>query len=403
MYGPRRRGRTAADSLPLPRASVLLCTRMRALTVATSLVLLAACSRAPDPAPAPGAGAAPKPPLTLEHDFGIVPHGERRVHDFVLDLGALPEPYVPMHVALDCACGHADLRIRKADGSERYCDGTARPDNLPAAGEIAILHVELDTSRREAIDLPATQSRGTITLQPLTDRTGELRIRWPFVLRFGIDSPVTLQPFAAFDFGRIARSAQHAEVITALAGDEHHRAMAFTNARADDPALAVVLEPGDGHVVLRARCRPGELGNHRAAIAVDTDLDGYRVVIPVTWKVVPDLEATPLAKISFRAVLDRPQEYAAETRQFVLVTDHDTGRSPEFAVHRIVDGDGADASACFATTLQPVPGQDRQQRLSVRYLGGLHGTFRGQIVLTKAGDDGPFLPIDLVVFPQQQP
>lgn len=376
---------------------------MRVPIVATPLVLLAACSQGPTADPAAGTPDAAKAPLALAHDFGVVPHGERRVHEFVLDLAALPEPYVPMRVALECSCGHADLRIRSADGTERFCDGSARPDNLPTDGEQAILHVELDTSRREAVDLPATESRGAITLQPLTDRTGDQRIRWPFVLRFGIDAPVTLQPFAAFDFGRVAQSAQHAEVLTTLAGDERHAGMKFANPRADDPAVEVRLEPGDGNVVVRARCRPGELGNHRASVAVDTDLGDYRVVIPVTWKVVPDLEATPLAKISFHAALDRPQDDLARRRQFVLVTDHDTRRGPEFAVHRIVDAAGADATASFATTIEPVPGQERQQRLFVRYLGGLHGTFRGQIVLTKAGDDGPFLPIDLVVFPQQQP
>ena len=376
---------------------------MRVPPVTTTLLLglFAACSHHDDGKPPPDAT---KPGAhLLEWDFGIVPHGERRTHEFELDLAALPGQFVPLHVALDCSCGHADVRLRKADGSERFVDGAPTTANLPLADEHALLHVEVDTARREAVDLPHTETKGSITLQALDDRTGEFRIRWPFVLRFGVDAPVVLQPFAALDFGRVPASTPHAEVLTALAGDEHHAGIAFANARSDDPDLEVALEPGDGHTVLRARCQPGELGNHRATVTIDTDWNGYRVVLPATWKVVPDLEATPLDKISFAAVFDRAQDDDARQRQFVLLTDHDRRRSPEFRVHRVVDAAGADAAAHFAITIEPVPGQDRQQRMFVRYLGGLADTFRGQIVLTKDGSDGPFLPIELVVFAQKHP
>ncbi|MEO6597877.1 MAG: hypothetical protein ABIP94_24305, partial [Planctomycetota bacterium] len=101
----------------------------------------------------------------------------------------------------------------------------------------------------------------------------------------------------------------------------------------------------------------------------------------------------------FRADLSRAQGPAEITSQFVLVTDHDERRSAEFAVHEIVADDSRDAAASFAVTFAPIPGQPRQHRLFVRYLGGQTDGFRGRIVLTKSGAEGPFLTIELVAFP----
>ena len=43
----------------------------------------------------------------------------------------------------------------------------------------------------------------------------------------------------------------------------------------------------------------------------------------------------------------------------------------------------------------------RQRRMFVRYTGGLTEGVRASIVLTKDGERGPFLPIELVVFGKQ--
>ena len=63
----------------------------------------------------------------------------------------------------------------------------------------------------------------------------------------------------------------------------------------------------------------------------------YEVGLAATWKVVPDLQASPMNKISFSAALQGPQDEQALLRQFVLVTDHRTDRAPEFVVDAIVD------------------------------------------------------------------
>lgn len=385
-------------------------SRMRPLL--PLLVLLTAGACGGDPAPEPGAtrpGLLPdnrRTELALDHDFGVIPHGAQRTHEFEVDLSRLGEPFVPLRVHLECSCGRADLRYRKADGAERFIDGSAFTRNLPAAGETAYLHVELDTRKKEAVDLPKTASRGYILLQQVEDPDGMGRIRWPFVIRFGIDAPVELRPFAALDFGAVPQSST-GELVTTLRGDEQHRDLQFRSARATDGDLQVSLEPRDDHVVLRARVTPNQLGSRRAAVAVETSDPTYTVGLAATWKVVPDLEATPIHKISFTTDLTTPQDERAVLRQFVLVVDHAAHRSPEFSVVEVVGADGRDARAHFAVELSPVPTGGRQQRLQVRYLGGLTETFRGKIVLGKPDEvtavGAPRLAIDLVVFPKKQP
>ena len=384
--------------------------RMRPLPLLLVLLTVGACGGDPE---RPSAGARPgllpetrDVELALDHDFGVIPHGSQRTHEFEVDLAKLGEPFVPLRVHLECSCGRADLRYRKADGSERFVDGSSYARNLPAEGETAFLHVELDTRKKEAVDLPKTTSRGYILLQQVEDPDGLGRIRWPFVIRFGIDAPVELRPFAALDFGAVPQSST-GELVTTLRGDENHLDLKFLEARATDGDLQVGLEPRDDHTVLRARVSPNQLGSRRAAIAVKTSDPGYQVGIAATWKVVPDLEATPMNKISFRADLSAPQDERAMLRQFVLVVDHAAHRAPEFSVIEVVGADGEDARAHFAVELSPVPTSGRQQRLQVRYLGGLDRAFRGSIVLGKpdeaAAVGAPRMTIDLVVFPKKQP
>ncbi|HZN39847.1 MAG TPA: hypothetical protein VFD82_13640 [Planctomycetota bacterium] len=335
----------------------------------------------------------------LEYDFGIIPHGEKREHEFELDLRRLGEPIVPLRVHLDCSCGLADMRLRHRDGRERIVDGNPSPDHAASPDETLIVRVVIDTNGKDAVDLPKTPSRGFIVLQPTCDLTGNLRVNWPIKLLFGIDAPVVLRPFAAFDFGKVPESGT-GELITELRGDEAHPGMKFGPVASTDPRITVAIEPAADGVVLRARCEPGPLGNHRAIVAIATTASGYRVHLTATWKTVPDLEATPMSKISFRADLKRAQNPAEATGQFVLVTDHDQRRKPEFAVHEIVSTDGRDLTKSFEVKLTPIPGQERQHRLLVRYVGGLTEAVRGAVVLTKDGAQGPFLQVDLVVFPK---
>jgi hypothetical protein len=203
--------------------------------------------------------------------------------------------------------------------------------------------------------------------------------------------------------------------LTTLRGDDNHPNVKFTSVKTTDIDIEATLEPDEDHVVVRATCSPGALGNHRALILVKTDIPDYTVALEVSWKVVPDLEASPIDKISISTHLNKAQPERMMQMQSVLVTDHNRHRSPEFVVRNIVGNDGRDVTSLFAVTLTPVPNKNRQQRMEVRYLGGLLNgepagptySFRGKIVLTKKGDGpadiAPTLPIDLVVFQSRTP
>ncbi|MCA8948920.1 MAG: hypothetical protein KDE27_05415, partial [Planctomycetes bacterium] len=333
--------------------------RTRGRSILLASLALAACNDEPaehavpprDSAATPGAatqdGAKAHALPALEYDFGVIPHGESRTHDYAIDLAQLPAgPWVPLHVSLDCSCGRGQLLFRAADGSERILDGRPSEANTARPGEQLLARVVLDTLTKDPEDLPHTLSRGFVVLQPLADLTGHDRVRWPFLVRFGIDCPVRVTPFAALDFGAVPQS-QSPSIPLLLRGDEQHAAVHFGPAESSDPSIEVRLEPGDGEheARLHARCHPGELGNHRAVLAVGTDLaGGYRVNIGVTWKVIPDLTASPMAKLSFRAALDRAQTEADASSQYLMVSNHDLASSAEFAVHEIVGPDGIDAA-----------------------------------------------------------
>lgn len=342
-----------------------------------------------------------KAPLLLEHDFGTIPHGEIREHLVPLDLSQLGEPCVPLRVHIGCSCGHADLRLVAQDGSVRFVDASGLPRNLPQDGERLYLYLRIDTGEREALDLPHTKSDGYIVLQPLADSDGSTRFQWPFVVHFGVDSPIEMQPFASLDFGNVPRS-RTAELLTSLRGDAQHRDLTFGPVEVGDPALQARLEPSGDATVLRVRCQPGDHGHHRAVVHVATSLQGYRPGIQVTWKVVPDLQATPMAKVVVRSAGGREQTTHEALGQFVLVVDHDERRPAEFVVHRIVADDGRDLGAHFAVTLEPIQDQPRQRRLHVRYLGGLDDAVRGSIELTKNGAPEALLPIELVYAPKKE-
>ncbi len=361
------------------------------------VLLFASCRGDATPPNTPQNPNAQQAPLTLEHDFGIIPHGESRQHEFVLDLARLGEPYVPMRVHIDCACGHADLRLRKADGSERFVDSSGAASNRPADDETLVLRIVIDSATREALDLPHTQSRGYVLLQHTADMTGNERIQWPMLLRFGIDAPILLRPLATLDFGRVPLSSR-GHLVTTLRGDGRHTNATIGPATSSDPSLTLELVRQEDHWLLRATCQPTDLGNRRATITVGNTIVGYKLEIAATWKVVPDLEAVPMAKVSFKAPLAREQLAEESVRQFVMVTDYDVRRAAEFAVHKIVADDGRDLTTHFAITFQAMPENARQHRMFVRYTGGLTEGIRGAIVLTKDGERGPFLPIELVVF-----
>lgn len=371
------------------------------------LLALGACGPAgevgQDPAARP---AMPGTLPVLHHDFGTIPHGEAREHEFAVDVrGALGEGWLPLRVLVDCSCAKAAMHVRGAGGEVRPLAPGADPANAVRPGELLIVRMQLDSLLREPVDFGPADSRGSLLLQHVDDRTASRRVQWPLHLRYAIDSPVRLRPFAVLDFERVPRSAAPGLVLS-LAGDVPGREVRFGPARCDDPRLDLRLEGEGNTALLRARFAPGAgpPGSFRLLVTVDTDLpDGYRVQIAATGKVVEDLEAVPIPKLALYTDLRVAQTEAQAQSQFLLVTDHDRRRPAEFSVARLVDAAGRDARSSFEVRFEPVPGDDRTRRMFVRYLGGLSTEFRGELVLAKDPADGPFLAIELVALDAPQP
>jgi hypothetical protein len=369
-------------------------------------VVLGGCGQAGSPHSAgtvPAGASGTQQPEAVEHDFGVIPHGEARSFDYVIPVQQLGKAVVPLRAQLDCSCGRAEVVLRHRNGTERPIDGSPMSPNAPTADETLVVRVTIDTRTKDPVDVTKAVSRGSVLLQPVADRDGTLRIHWPLLVRYSIDVPVVVAPFAELDFERVPACATP-ELQTTLRGDAAHAGVVFGPVRSSDPAITASLEPDGDGVRLRVRCRPGELGNHQAVLQIDTNLpSGYQVHLAVKWKVVPELEASPMPKLSFRADLKRPQTRDESQGQYLQVIDHDPRRGPEFEVRELVDEAGQDARAAFEVWFAPVANQAGQQRVFVRYLGGRPDGFRGRLVLAKAGTDGPFLPIELVAFHHKAP
>lgn len=350
---------------------------------------------------------APRPQTlpTLTHDFGIVPHSETRQHDFVLDVrGTVGADWYSPGTHVDCSCARTELFLRSTDGTLTPIP-VFQPDTAPKEGEVLVVRVILDTQKREAVDTKDLDSRVLVVLQRTDSRDPQKRVMWPLQFRFRVDAPIRVRPVATLDFERVPH-ARPKTISLNLSSDLPSRAVTFSNARCEDARVQLRIEPHDGYSLLQATLQPrdGDTGNLRAIVTVDTDLDpAYQLRIPAVAAFVPDLEAIPLAKISIRTDLSRAQDEGRAGSQYVLVTDHDLSRSEDFVVAKVTDAAGADASSQWSITFENVPGEPRSRRVHARWIGARSSEFRGELVLAKDTQKGPFLPIELVALHDKNP
>jgi hypothetical protein len=374
--------------------------RRTRVPLACAAALVAACA---DDKPPPAAPQDPTPPF---HDFGTIPHGEARTHDFVIDTRALGEDFVCLGVKMECSCGRNQMLLRDRDGKERAITGQPLAEYAARAGEVLVIRVFVDSLQREAVDFGPVPAHAVAILQSVQNPDASKRRHVRMDFRYAVDSPVKLHPFAILDFETVPESATR-ELLTTLRSDIAGRRIRFGPATSSDARVAVELADEGELTTLRARFQPtaGQLGPCRVLVTVATDLpSGYAVRLAAVGKVVPDLEVSPYHKISLRCDLGRPQRQEEAQSQYVVLRDHDVRRTPEFIVRRIVDESGQDASKHFEANLTPIAGDLRGYRLTVRYLGGLaqgdpkRPGFRGEVVLAKDPEQGPCLPIELVAF-----
>lgn len=344
-------------------------------------------------------------PVNLTHDYGTIQHGKAGEHDFVLDMRKdLGADYYLLGTHIDCSCARALPFFRDAAGHERAITAYG-PDAVPAPGEVLVIRLQVDTARKEPVDVGPVDSHALVQFQHKDARDGNSRQQWFLMFHYAIDAPVRVHPFAVLDFERVPQS-RPGTLVTTLASDLPNRPIRFGPAHCADPRVHLELEPRGELTFLRATLQPrgGDDGFVRTLVTVDTDLEaGYQIQLAAIAQIVPDLSAMPLPKLSLRADLRRPQPPERAQSQYLLVTDHDRSRPAEFAVARVVDATGNDASADFEITFEAVAGEDRSRRMRVRWIGHRETEFRGEIALAKDPQRGPFLAIELVALHSPQP
>lgn len=337
------------------------------------------------------------------HDFGRIPHGKAAQHDFVIDTRAVADDLVCLGVRADCSCARHRMYLRAADGSEREISGQPFADNAARPGEQLLIRMQIDTAQKDAVDLPPAQSRATVVLQHVGDPDPDRRLYVELNLRFSIDSPVRLRPFAMLQFEDVPVSLPKT-VETWLYSDLPGRPVKFGPVQCDDPRLQLRLEPDGDATALRGTFtpEPGKPpGVFKALVRIGTDLpDGYEVHLAAIGKVIPDLTADPMPKLSLGEF-----DFAHAGREhYVNVRDNDLRRQPGFVVARIVDAAGRDVAERFAVRIEPIDGDPRGARVYVCCRGGLEPpAFRGELLLAKDAANGPFLPIELVAFHRRLP
>ncbi len=336
---------------------------------------------------------APIGPLVLRHDFGPIPHGQKPTHDFVLELPRSLGPLVPLNYLGDCTCSSHQLLIRDRNGGERVAPGYRLPQYAVGPEEQLVLRLTIDTSQKEAVDMEPITSRGSLVLQDPGGHRPPVRVAVLFT--YGIDSPVRLVPASHMDFGSLPRG-RKLTIPTELHSDVE-RPIQFGPVHTTDERLAAVLSH-DGVTLLETTftANPSDdPGTFHAMVTVETDLDGYRVQIPASGRVIPDITVEPMNKIS----LGRFDFSEPGAEHFVLITDHIRSREPGFAVHSLRDANGRDATQYFAVHVEPKDGDPHVAEVRVEYTGGLKPPqFRGELILGKDVEKGPFISIEVVAF-----
>src|SRR5262245_8904980 len=299
--------------MPLPRRE----RRAPALPCLLAVLLAADCGG--DRAAAAPQG--PPRPLAQSFDFGTISHGKAGEHDFVLDARKELGPgYYPVGTNLDCSCARTLLLLRAADGKERMV-GPAGPQQAPREGEVVVVRMQVDTARKEPVDLGPVDSRAMVQFQDRDAPSGAERVLWPLTFRFAVDSPVRVRPFAILDFERVPIS-KTASLLTSLRSDLPDRPIRFGPVHCDEPRLHLELETRADGTWLRTELRPqpGDAGTRlRALVTIDTDLDtGYQVKLAAIAEITPDLVALPIAKISLRADLRQAQTAERAQSQYVF-------------------------------------------------------------------------------------
>jgi hypothetical protein len=369
-------------------------TLRAAICLTLAILGIAGCGQEPADVPAP---AVPDFEPTIDHDFGIVPHGETREARLAIPLPA-GGPWTPLTLQRSCTCVRARFAIEAVDGSMRHSSGDGRPDPTGAVkdGERLFLELTLDTREKEVADLAPNWTPAQVVLTGPNLTQGFVRIRF----QFGIEAPVRLSPTAQFALGELPRPVRYRQQM-----EIHRRGKSITFGTptvVEANAEGLLTNPSDVFVsldgtaepaILEVAVKPDELrplGAMRCEIRIPTDLpDGYVIHVPVSGQVIDAVHVEPPGVYSFGRI-----DFAEPREMRLRVVDHDPTRSPDFVLVGVIGDDGRDLGEHFKVAVEPLSGRPRERIIALSYRGTLRDTsFRGTVELAKAADQPPILRI----------
>jgi len=343
----------------------------------------------------------------VSYDFGTIEHGQVGHADVEIPLPSDLGPMIPLGFLRNCSCARHEFVIVGTNGKERIAN--ERPDSVNAVqnGEKLVLRLSLHTSDLEAEDLARNMVRGHVVLQE--DADSYRRELVPVQFSYAIETPIQVKPFAHLDLGDIARSARYHQTF-----ELHSRrgAMRMGTPHCIEPEpgapdhwrectdLHAELTSGGDLYLLRisfAASAERSEGPMMMAVVIETDLpNAYEFRLPVSGKLVPDIQLSPPGKFFFGTV-----DFTKPSKQYMVSTDHHPDRTLDLVVQGIVDAAGKDISEHFDLHISPVPDDSRSQQLSLTYDGAIEPVqrrFTGTVYLGTGDDHDPVINLEIVAF-----
>jgi hypothetical protein len=349
------------------------------------LAALAACGG--EAAPAPPAG-----PKVVTFDFGRIPHGRIVEQELVLgEPGEHAGRYLRGFTAGCPLCASGVLILESADGRRVQLDGPPGPEATIRPDQRLLVRLRIDTTVKEAQDLPPQKTRGQALLGEPTP--GGRTIELPVEFTFAIDAPVEIAPFPHVALGSLMRGSRSRHTLE-LRGDAEHPSVRFGPVRSSDPRLSAMLRDDEGRTLLDVEYTlppdafDGPL--RPMQIEIGTDLrDDYVVRLPVSGTVLPRFQIEPPYGIRLDSIAP-----GRESNGFANVIDNDLDASPELAVLRVADRQGQPLDEHFEVRLEPLTGLHRTTRVHLRYRGTLDESFFGTIELCRPGKPAPLVSVE---------
>ena len=317
------------------------------------------------------------------HDFGEIPHGEKRTHRFTITNRASQRVRLSS-IRNQCTCAFVDKTILAADGSKvsraiheppRMVDGGWLTLELHP-GEKLVLDVRVDTTLRPPLD-HNEQAISQLNFEPQEAGTIKLLYRFRIKARLRILTKLAASKNPVVTIGNLTRGQVGHGVLelAPLAGQN----FAVTKIDGLNENLKLFEAPAsqEGGHRWRIECASGDnIGPVRRELTFHTDLGGgYSLPILIEGSVVPALGILPYPRLD----LGRFDFKGTARKELTLIWRRPTF-DPKFEVGKIkvVDKEGRDVAKHFRASIEDKGAQ--RWRLSLRYLGGCESErFEGSV------------------------